>query len=581
MSKRTLFAVLILIAMLASLLAGCGATPEVIKETVVVKETEIVTEVETVQETVVVKETQIVEVEKEVEVVATPTTAPEPEDVLPPMKSDPTVFTMPSSGEPGNIDPDVWYDIVGWETQQYVYEGLVTLEGESTTEYAPKLAESWEISDDGLVYTFHLREGVQFHDGTPFNAEAVKYNFERRLGVNAGPAYMVMDIEEMVVLDEYTLEVTLGIPLYNFMSFLTSYWGPKMLSPSAVQQNATDDDPWATEWARTNAVGTGPFKLERWTEGQEMVLTKFEDYWGGWDHPHVETVLIPFVQESATRRLMLEGGDADMILSDSWAELEALAATDGLEVVEFGSNLHGILQMNTQAGPLADPRVREAMVWAFDYETVINDIGRGHILPADSIYPRGFEGYEQGKLPYSKDLDKAKALLEEAGYGDGFTVQFTYLDESAESWRPVAQVYKQDLAQIGVNLELREVPISVIWDYFDPEAGLEMFVQAATPDASDPFSWVYIILHSEGFLNFSFYSNSDYDAIIEEAMGTNDEAARLDLWKQAADIIIQDNPLITAWQYNDSYAKWHYVKGLQHNPTWPQSIDLYHVYKEE
>ncbi|MFC2030082.1 ABC transporter substrate-binding protein [Chloroflexota bacterium] len=478
------------------------------------------------------------------------------------------------------LDPDVWYDIEGGGTFRAVYEGLVSY-GPGSNEIVPMLAESWEVSDDGLTYTFNLRDDVTFHDGTPFNADAVLYNFDRRLGVDQGPAYMLADIEEAEAVDDYTLKLTLSQPVGPFLHLLANMWGPKMISPAAIQENEVDGD-WAQEWAIDNMVGTGPYKLDELVRGEKMVLAKNEDYWGGWEGDHVDQVHIRIIPETATQRLLLENGDLDILMHGiAFSDLDAFIENPDLTVQELPSNFVHILHQNAMRDQLTDPKVRQAVSYAWDYDGVRQAVGATHIDPLITTYPQGFLGGDEPPLPYTFDLEKAKELMAESEYPDGgFTLEFIYLPNEREYWRAAAQIFQANLAQLGIELDIQEMPISMIWDlYDDPQMTPHFFADSATPDGSDPYLWTSIVWHSDGWLNWSHYVNEEVDALIDEGLYTVDEDERADIYREVGRIVGDDAPAIFVGDGLDHFAYQNNIGGIVQYPGYPWTIDFYHVNK--
>jgi peptide/nickel transport system substrate-binding protein len=264
-------------------------------------------------------------------------------------------------------DPDVFYDIEGNTVILSVYEGLLKYKPDST-EIIPSLAEKWEVSPDGLTYTFHLRSGVKFHDGTPFNAQAVKTAFQRRLDVGAAPAYMVQPIASMQTPDATTFVVRLKHPVAPFLHYLASSWGPKMISPKALTDHAGKDH--AQTWLNEHAVGTGPFQLTTFQRGERYELTRFDGYWG--PKAHLDKVDIRIIPDIGTQRLQLQSGDLDAILhSFPQAELASAKSNPDLQVRDFSAFLNNILYLNTNKKPLSDPALRKTLAGALNRDSLV------------------------------------------------------------------------------------------------------------------------------------------------------------------------------------------------------------------
>src|SRR5437660_6431319 len=254
-------------------------------------------------------------------------------------------------------DPDVFYDIEGNTVILSAYQGLVDYKPDSTT-IEPLLATTWDISKDGLTYTFHLRNGVTFQDGTPFNAAAVKASFQRRISVNSAPAYMLAQVADMQTPDPMTFVVKLQSVVTPFMDYMASSWGPKIISPKALGDNAGND--FAQTWPKTNADGTGPYKLTAFNRGQNYELTRNDAYWG--PKANFAKVNIRIIPEMNNQILQLRSGGLDVILhSYPVAELPTAKADPNLAVRDFSSYLQSLLYINANKAPFSDLAARKAV----------------------------------------------------------------------------------------------------------------------------------------------------------------------------------------------------------------------------
>ena len=236
-------------------------------------------------------------------------------------------------GDPGSLDPAATSSTdYTWFLYFQIYEQLCKLDGDA--QVVPVLATSWDINEAGDEYVFHLRKGVTFHDGSTFNADAVRYSFERIFAVNMGPgAWMQEHVGLPEVIDEYTVKFTLKHPYETFPGLLASLMGGAyIVSPTAFRANATDNDPWAVEWARSNAIGSGPYKLDEWIHGQFITLSKNEGYWKGWGGEHFDGILFRVVRETSSRVLGLMAGTLDFAIGLNYTDVPPLEADPGVEV---------------------------------------------------------------------------------------------------------------------------------------------------------------------------------------------------------------------------------------------------------
>ena len=219
-------------------------------------------------------------------------------------------LTIPFLADMGPPDPDVFYSSEGLAVDNALYEGLLQYKLNNTNAVAPLLATSWSISPDAMTYTFNLRAGVKFHDGTPFTSSAAVASFKRRLAVNGGPAYMLDAVASTATPNDLTFVVHLKHPVSAFLSYLASPYGPRMMSPTVLTDHAGKDE--AQTWLQTHDAGTGPYTISSWRTNQEYTLQRFADYWG--PAPAVATIRIPIVPDILPQQVELSSGEVDMIV---------------------------------------------------------------------------------------------------------------------------------------------------------------------------------------------------------------------------------------------------------------------------
>ncbi len=461
---------------------------------------------------------------------------------------------------------------------QNIYESLLRYDP-FNDEFDYVLATDYSVSEDGLSWVFELREGVQFHAGNPFNAEAVKYSIGRTIERGMGASFIWDAVSEINVLDEYTVEFVLDYPAPLDMIASAAY-ASYIFDPVVTEEKGHD---WFLEG---NAAGTGPYMPESWTPGDELVLTKFDDYWGGWDKDHFEKAVLKVVPEPSTARQMLESGQADWAERLPFEHIEHLKALPDMEVTVSPSfqNLLGLL--NTEKEPLDNQLVRQALNYAFPYDSVIEDIMMGFARQSRGPVPHGLWGHGENLYQYNTDLDKAAELLADAGYPDGgLDLLLTYASGN-EIQRRIAELYKAELDKIGVNLEIRGMPWESQWDLAkapNPEDRQDIFVFYWWPDAPDPISWLYGLFYTEepiGF-NLSYFSSSDYDALIDEGsvLAGADRDAAIEAYIKAQEIVVDE--AVSLFIYDEEYvrAMRKNFKGFVDNPVYPHVVYLYDVYR--
>ena len=503
-------------------------------------------------------------------------------------QGDPNTLTVALSGNVETVDPHT-ASSRAVPFLENVYEPLVGLQG-PTTELTPVLAERIDVSDDQTVYTFHLRSGVTFHDGTQLTAEAVRYSFQRVEEIQKGPYWAIAYIESIEVVDDLTVRVTIrpgGPPFLQAVSMVG------IISPTAFEGGATGDDPWAENWAATQTAGTGPYVLADLVRGDRFVLEKFDDYWGGWDKPHFTRSVMLLVPERSSAQLMLERGEVDIAEQVPTEALEQLRANPAVTVIERDGGVRVLyLMLNAEAGPTADPVVRKAINLAFDQDTFLEATG-GTFATSDGPVPAEFLGGYAPEIPYARlDLHEARALLAEAGQSNlTLDVYYTTGDQVQELAGQVLQAY---LGQIGVtvNIIAQDFPAFVrsitTWSEGTRTADDENFRMAnflyTPPRMPDAYAYLWYMYHSDaqGGLgrNQNFYSNPAVDALIDEGALATDPEARLDAYRRAVDLIVDDAPQVFVGTQKMIYTLRSDVGGFYMHPTWYPAVRVYPLYRQ-
>lgn len=443
-----------------------------------------------------------------------------------------------------------------------MYDSLVRYTT-GTTELEPALAESWEISDDGLEYTFNLREGVLFHDGTELTAEDVKYTFDRIKEIGIGVADTLSLYESGEVVDPYTFRLTLSAPFGPFLGALPRIY---ILNAELVQEHAGDD--MGQTWLRDNDAGSGPFKLVSFEPDQQVIAERFDDYWRGWEPDKAERVVWRIVKEAATKRLLLENGDLDWVQNISPDDYTTLQANPNLKVYDTPSMNMFYIALNTQRGPLEDLRVRRALALSYDYAGHVEIARQGHAQVAQGPLPNNIPFHDDTLPPSAQDLDAARALMAEAGYPDGgFSISMAY-DPTSEEEATAFDIFQAGAAELGVEVQ----PDGMTWP-----AKVERFSQLETsPDAGtiyifpgspDPDEFFYTMFRSDAQYNFPHYQNAEVDELIEQGRITTDPSAREEIYTQLQQQIYADQPALFIAVSNALDASQSYVEGYQWDPT--------------
>jgi peptide/nickel transport system substrate-binding protein len=405
------------------------------------------------------------------------------------------------------LDPAEVFEFTAAEYAVNVYDRLVTYPPDDVENLQGWVAESWEIADDGKTYTFTIRDGITFHSGNPLTAEDAAWSLQRVIKLNKTPSFILTqfgltedNVEDRIkVVDERTFTVELDrayAPTF-FLYCLTATVG-SVVDKQLVMSHEQDGD-LGYEWLKTASAGSGPFRLVGWRPSESLVLEHNPQYWAG--EVGFERVFIRHVPEPATQMLLLEKGDIDVARNLEADQIEALRANPDLVIREVPKGAIYYLGLNQRHEHLAVPEVREALKWLVPYDEIAGTILKGSAVVHQSFLPRGFLGAIEDK-PYTLDVERAKALLEEAGLENGFKV--TMDTRSSSPILDIAQVLQATWADAGIELEIlpadnrqtltkyraRTHDIYIgRWgpDYQDPHTNADTF--ASNPDNADDAPW--------------------------------------------------------------------------------------------
>ncbi|MFQ6054183.1 MAG: ABC transporter substrate-binding protein, partial [Candidatus Bathyarchaeia archaeon] len=309
-----------------------------------------------------------------------PTPAPPP---TPPPEEVPQVLTFATSEDIDNLDPHFTVKNCEMRLTYLIYDGLLQY-GKDPKKADPSLATSWEMSEDGLEYTFELRQGVTFEDGSPFNASVVKFSFERLMGVGAGPASPFEALDHVEVVDTYTVKFVLKRPFAPFLWTLASNFA-RIVPPSVMKHEVEGD--WGQAWLSDHSIGSGPFRIESFLRGERVVLVRNENYWG--TPPKLEKLIVRIIPEASTLRMELEAGTIDMAEGIIIEDIEKLKENPDIEVFETLGIGTTFLFFNTQKPPFDDRRVRLAIAHALDYDDIIAGPMKGYAQQVQGPIPEG------------------------------------------------------------------------------------------------------------------------------------------------------------------------------------------------
>jgi peptide/nickel transport system substrate-binding protein len=485
-----------------------------------------------------------------------------------------------------DIDPHYTYSELASAVALLVYEMLLILKGDSTDEFEPMLAESWDVSEDQSTYTFKLFSDVMFQDGTPANAQAVKDSYTRWIELEGSPVNVITRFcdspDKMEVVDETTLRFNLGSPQPLFLAAMASSYGPMVISPTALAENATDDDPYAHEWAKQFAVGSGPYILESNSVSEGIILARYDAYHRGWEGNHFDGVIFRVVPEDATRRQLLERGEADGAASNLTVDaLEALRSDPAVQVIEYPTTAVTWDVMN--APRLLSKEVRQGFSYAFPYDDV-RDVVYGGRLKRSGPIADSVRGYDPDVFLYQTDLDRAKELILSGGFTEGDVFEYM-VDANEETAQTVAQLFQANVQAMGFNLELISVDYATIEStvYGDaPPEERPHFIGGWGwwPDYNDPWNQLWPNFTEAnvggGGSNGGAWVNPRFEEIMAEAEHFESEEQLDELMKEAQNILTeQDPPVIYYGQRVDFTVLGADIQGFVPNPLYLQAYNAY------
>ena len=452
--------------------------------------------------------------------------------------------TFGQTGEPSNLDPIDNVSDQDEEIIKMVYENLVRFKEQSgSLEIEPALATRWEQSPDGLTWTFSLRRGVRFHDGTPFNADAVLYYFRRAMGeprTRKGWSLFGQLVDSVQAPDPFTVRITLKRPHAYFLNRL-AHGGAAIASPTAQERLGKD--------LSLQPVGTGPFKFVEWVKGRHVILEANKDYWRG--TPYLDRVTIRPVREASTRVLQLEAGQLQVVGHVPYEAIPRLERSSDLEVVTRMSNHANRVTMNTSKEPFDNNLVRQALNYAVDKEAIATHLYGGLAVPIPGAVSPAVGGYVEMR-GYEYNPERAKALLAEAGYTDGFSTTLWTPDTGAVMKDlALSETLQQYFAAVGVRVRIERMEWAALqsaarqpMDQNKSELTLEKW-----PPSSGEATWMFHASLSRSLWPpaggvRSFYDNPLFDELLNKATSATSPDQR-DAYLRAAQIILnEDTPFV-------------------------------------
>lgn len=470
----------------------------------------------------------------------------------------PGVLIVGQTAEPKSLDPATVTAVNDFRILVNIYDGLVRYK-DGSLEVEPALATSWKISEDGRIYTFQLRKGVKFHDGTPFDSAAVKFNFERMLNkehpyYDTGPfplAFFFSEIDKINTPNSHEVVFHLKQPYAPFLSNL-AYPTGLMISPAAVKKYGKD--------AGRHPNGTGPFRFAEWVSNTKVVVTGNPDYWGG--KPELKAVVFRPLTDANTRLAEMLSGGLDVMVNVPADSIQTFTDDPRFKLLQQVGPHVWFLILNTKDGIFKDKQVRQAVNYAINKKALVDSVLQGTATVANGPTPPAFAWAHNNELdPYPYNPDKAKELLKAAGVKDAQLV-FYVTEGGSGMLDPVAMgtAIQADLAKVGLNAKIETYE----WNTFLSKVNAGLSTKAGKADmaemawmTNDPDTLPFLALRSEalpdkGGFNSGYYSNPKVDELLEKARRSTDQAERALLYKEMQTIVHEDAPwlFVANWKQN-------------------------------
>ena len=463
-------------------------------------------------------------------------------------------FTFVMGTEPTTMDVHMCTDAATSRILLQVHETLFKWDKESKN-VIPWLVETSKEAEDGMSWTFTLKQGIKFHDGTDFNAEAVKYNFERLVAPETGSskASALASVESVEVVDPYTVKINLKGRNLIFEQTLTNY-STAIMSPTACETYGLDG-------YTNHPAGTGPLKMEKWEPGIEMVLVKNEEYWG--EEPTTEKLTVKAVAEDSSRVMMAKTGDTDIAWGISPALVSNLQSDSNVTINTATGYRTIYIAMNQSYGPLQDSRVRAAICYAINKGEIVNNI----LCGVGGTYPAGFESSAVANSakdldPYEQDLEKARQLLADAGYPDGFEIKLNTPEGRYAMDRQIAEAVQYMLAEVGIKANIEVLEWGTYQAAMKEKKDTQLFLLGKGSSTGDvEFDFLMHAL-STGGQNYYCINNPEVDEILNNLSSAADKEERGQMLYKAQKLLNDEYDYCTLYYENQIVASRANVQGL-------------------
>jgi peptide/nickel transport system substrate-binding protein len=484
---------------------------------------------------------------------------------------DTLIVAVPSDLQ--NLDPTLSSaDVYTQELLTNVYDWLIDYQvgtdanGQAIgdpSNFVGGLAEKYEWSADGKTITFTLRDGLKFSNGDPLDANAVKFTYDRifdQNGVTAALTAMaaVPDKDHVKVIDDKTIQFTVDTPNTLLLGNMAQF-GHSILNPKVVQPHMTADDPYAHEWLKTHTEGTeqGPFKLDSWEPGNQWVLVPNENYWG--EQPKLKRIIFKVIPDPSSRLAQLQSGAVDIAYELATTDIQALEGDPNITVVRQPSRFVVFLGMNSKVPPFDNVKVRQAISWAVPYDTILNDVLNGYGQQLTSPIPNGTPYHTDQYFQYKPDPEKAKQLLTEAGFPNGFETTLQIASGNQEG-KETAVYVQQALGEIGIKVTIQEMPGAAFTSELQKHTLGFFFFNNWISINNDPFYHLFWLFRSD-CCDYTNYDNQTVWQSIDANLLNTDEAAREQAAMDIQKTIVDEAPWVFLYQPDFLLAMRSNVKG--------------------
>lgn len=481
------------------------------------------------------------------------------------------MLVIGKASDPQTLDPAVTIDNNDWTVTYPAYQRLVkykTVDGKGSTEVEGDVAQSWSSAEEGKVWTFTLRSGITFADGSPLTAEAVKRSFDRLMLIKQGPSEAFPSGMKVEVINPQTVQFTLSQPFAPFLYTLAND-GASIINPTVLDAHSSDN---ARAYLAEHTAGSGAYMLQRWQKGQQLVLVPNPHYSG--NKPAFKRVSVKIISESSARRLQLEKGDLDIVDALPIDQFAALKKQNNVVINDYPALRVTYLYLNNAKAPLNQPELRRALSWATDYQGIVTGILGGNGKQMRGPIPEGMWGYDPTAMQYAYAPDKAQQALAQVP-DKPKTLSFLYSD-SDPNWEPIALSMQANLQPLGINVKLEKLANATMRERIG-KGDYDIAIGNWSPDFADPYMYMNYWFESDkqGLPgNRAFYSNGKVDSLLKQAISTADQTQRTKFYQQAQKIIIDDAAYIYLFQKNYQVGLNKSVKGYVFNPMLEQIFNL-------